>query len=264
MGTKERLFFGILSLLFIISYLVLFVFNPEMINSLTAEDHLYENAQAVCFLVTSIVFFILFLKDKSGNEFHVIQTRKNIFFLIFALLFFFGFGEEISWGQRIFYWRPPGWLTTMNVQGEANIHNLNWFNWIDAQGNLKSFWARMLDFNRIYSIFYFTYCFLIPILDKINIRFHRWIRRLNLPIVPIWMGVLLPLNYLIYKIIELYFTNSHWRTQSEIKESVSSILFVGISIWFLRNPNKMRADLRLLPNHSSRSNQAISPSADRN
>lgn len=233
MGTKARLYLGILLLLFFLSYLMLFVTSPEVERSLTAEDHLYENQQAVCDLLASALFLVTFLKDHSGNDFHILRTRKNVFFLLLAVVFFFGFGEEISWGQRIFGWRTPASLAQINVQGETNIHNIEVFAAEDAQGNRKSFWAAMLDINRVFSMFWFSYCFVIPVLDKFLVRFSRWIRRLNLPIVPLWMGVLFPLNYLVEKIIQRFFTNSLWTTQTEVKETVFAFLFFALSLWFL-------------------------------
>jgi len=44
------------------------------------------------------------------------------FFLgLFCLGFFL---EEISWGQRIFGWETPGWMSKINIQNETNIHNI--------------------------------------------------------------------------------------------------------------------------------------------
>jgi hypothetical protein len=242
MRTKAVSFFIVLSILFFLSYLMLFVSTPETVRALTAEDHLYENTQAVGDLFASILFLLLFIKGKLGNDFHILKTKKNVFFLFLAILFFFGFGEEISWGQRIFHWQTPAHLAQINVQDETNIHNLEIFNNVDLQGNHKSFLAEFLDFNRIYSIFWFTFCFVIPILDKSFVGFSKWVRRLNLPIVPIWMGVLFPLNYLVYKVIELYFLNPLWQTQSEVKETVFAILFVSVSIWFGMELQKNRGD----------------------
>ena len=242
MRIKPVTFFVILSILFFLSYLMLFVSTPETVRALTAEDHLYENTEAVGNLFTSILFLILFIKAKPGNDFHIFKTRRNVFFLLLAILFFFGFGEEISWGQRIFNWQTPAQLAQMNVQSETNIHNIEIFNYIDLEGNRKSFWARFLDFNRIYSIFWFTFCFVIPLLDKYIVGFSKWIRRVNLPIVPLWMGVLFPLNYLTYKVIELYFLNPLWQTQSEVKEMVFTILFVSASLWFGMEFQKSRGD----------------------
>jgi hypothetical protein len=43
---------------------------------------------------------------------------------LLALLFFFGAGEEISWGQRIFGVQSSEFFTQNNAQGETNLHNL--------------------------------------------------------------------------------------------------------------------------------------------
>jgi hypothetical protein len=46
-----------------------------------------------------------------------------------ALIFFFGLGEEISWGHRIyeslFDFRVPDFFIKYNTQGEMNLHNLS-------------------------------------------------------------------------------------------------------------------------------------------
>jgi hypothetical protein len=34
--------------------------------------------------------------------------------------------EEISWGQRVFHFRTPAALDAANMQGEFNIHNIEW------------------------------------------------------------------------------------------------------------------------------------------
>lgn len=45
-----------------------------------------------------------------------------------SLMFFFGLGEEISWGQRIweslFEFKVPSFFLEYNSQGEMNLHNL--------------------------------------------------------------------------------------------------------------------------------------------
>lgn len=42
----------------------------------------------------------------------------------FALIFFFGAGEEISWGQRIFNIESSAFFMENNAQKETNLHNL--------------------------------------------------------------------------------------------------------------------------------------------
>ena len=43
---------------------------------------------------------------------------------VYALLFFLGTGEEISWGQRIFGWQSGEFFMENNKQFETNLHNL--------------------------------------------------------------------------------------------------------------------------------------------
>lgn len=44
--------------------------------------------------------------------------------VVYALAFFFGAGEEVSWGQRIFGWESGDYFQENNFQGETNLHNL--------------------------------------------------------------------------------------------------------------------------------------------
>lgn len=43
---------------------------------------------------------------------------------VYALVFFLGTGEEISWGQRIFGWQSGEFFMENNKQFETNLHNL--------------------------------------------------------------------------------------------------------------------------------------------
>ena len=55
-------------------------------------------------------------------------TKKKILWcvgtFIFAVLFLFAAGEEISWGQRIFAVESSEFFLKNNAQGETNLHNL--------------------------------------------------------------------------------------------------------------------------------------------
>ncbi|MFT5260454.1 MAG: hypothetical protein ACI9J2_002891 [Saprospiraceae bacterium] len=53
--------------------------------------------------------------------------RDALFMAVLAfitIVFMFGAGEEISWGQRIFDIETSEWFAENNVQGEMNLHNL--------------------------------------------------------------------------------------------------------------------------------------------
>ena len=52
------------------------------------------------------------------------EGRRPWFFLVLALFCLFAAGEEISWGQRLFGYRPPSYFLEHNFQQELNIHNI--------------------------------------------------------------------------------------------------------------------------------------------
>lgn len=61
---------------------------------------------------------------------HAVSLRRRAMTLaaictgVYALLFFLGTGEEISWGQRIFGWESGDFFMENNKQFETNLHNL--------------------------------------------------------------------------------------------------------------------------------------------
>ena len=84
-----------------------------------AEDGFAEYATAVflaCISFLQFGRFFKFFKSKSA-------TWKIGVFLM-ALIFLFGAGEEISWGQRIFNVESSEYFIENNAQGETNLHNL--------------------------------------------------------------------------------------------------------------------------------------------
>ena len=58
--------------------------------------------------------------------------RSNLFIVctcLMAIIFFVVLGEEISWGQFFFDFRPPEFFIRYNTQGEVNFHHLRFENW---------------------------------------------------------------------------------------------------------------------------------------
>lgn len=96
-------------LIIILSYLVYMFFDEKTVNKLGAEDSFFENLTAISFMVASIIFTIIFC------------LKKKIIHLVFALIFFVGMGEEISWGQRIFNYHTPEYFEENNIQDEFNF-----------------------------------------------------------------------------------------------------------------------------------------------
>jgi hypothetical protein len=177
------------------SYSVFLFFEDEIILSLAKEDALFESLTAIFFLIASIFFFILFWKSKSGNNFRFFRTNRNIFYLLLFFVFILGFGEEISWGQRIFNIKTPEIIREINVQGEINIHNLNIFHGTYSGGQEKTGWAKWITIGRLFQVFWFGYCVIVPILSNFSLTILTWLRRINLPTISVWLGILFIANF---------------------------------------------------------------------
>ena len=111
----------------ILTYSIPLIFTGKEHLFLTDEDGLFETAGALMYLFASILFSYLYFKSKSGNDFFFFKTNRNLFYLLLGFLFFICFGEEISWGQRIFNIETPELLKAINMQKEINIQDFYTF-----------------------------------------------------------------------------------------------------------------------------------------
>ena len=218
----------------IITYSVFFLFDNETIRVISGEDGLFEIMTAIFFFMASILFFYLYFKDNIGNNFYILKTKKNIFFLLLGILFLFGAGEEISWGQRIFDIQTPQSLKGINIQHELNIHNIAIFHGDMENGRAKTGLAKLITIGGLFRIFWFTYCFLISLMNKTSSNISKILKTINLPIVPMWMGILFVLNYIISRIVNFQLDNLLLYYVVENKESVFAFLFFILAIYFIR------------------------------
>ena len=103
------------SILGALSYYV----DVDFYQGLVKEDGVFETLTALVLLVISILSLIRLIKQhKQRNKWWVLM---NVLIVLGA---FFGFGEEISWGQRIFSIQAGDFFTSNNLQHETNLHNL--------------------------------------------------------------------------------------------------------------------------------------------
>ena len=114
---KINLFHAAFSLL-LVSITFIFYYSNFTYQSLVKEDGIIEYLSAIFLL--SISIFLM----KKLSEMENIISVNNLGIIIFSIIFFFGFGEEISWGQRIFNIESPTFFAQNNLQSETNIHNL--------------------------------------------------------------------------------------------------------------------------------------------
>lgn len=245
MKHKELLYLIILILHLFLSYSVFLLFENQDIILLTKEDGFFESLGAIFFLIASIFFFIIFWKDRSGNDFQFFKTKRNIFFLLLGLVFFVGFGEEISWGQRIFNFHTPEILKEHNLQDEVSIHNLGIFQVRTAEGQRKSNWALLLHVNVHFILFWFAYCIIIPILNRFNLTISEWFKKINLPMVPIWIGIFFLANLIVSRMIGVRISGDiHSLVEisgdilnalMEIEECNFAFLFLLVSLYLFQN-----------------------------
>jgi len=162
-----------------------------------------------------------------------IQSKRKCFYLFFAVMFFIGFGEEISWGQRLIGWEGPQFILEINKHKEVNIHNLKIF----GKGILRpDVW---------FFIFWFSYCLILPLVNKCSVGARRTISRFGIPIPPIWIGFLLLTNFFIYVIPQFFpsgWPNTRYidGTFLEIMESNCAFIFAVLAFHELKNQSLIK------------------------
>lgn len=139
----------------------------ESFLGITKEDGLAEYLTAIFLMASCLIFAV-----RAINSFHKKRFKWFVTNIILFLLFLFGTGEEISWGQRILNIESGKFFLEKNAQSEINIHNL------EVGGvNLNRQIISKLMFVGI--IFYF-------IALKLLVRYIKFFRKLvvdlNLPI----------------------------------------------------------------------------------
>lgn len=133
----------------------------------SAEDGAVEYTTALLlFCISLLCIYRLF------NLWSSKPTLWKIGVALFALLFFFGAGEEISWGQRIFNVESSEFFKANNAQGETNLHNL-------VVGGKK---INKLVFSQLLMLVMVLYLLVVPVLYRKT----KWLPKLaNMFAVPI-------------------------------------------------------------------------------
>ena len=199
------------------AFYMIMLLGSDSIAALTREDGYVETFGALCFLVTAVAFLMSF------------RARHNVFYLLFGLLFLFGFLEEISYGQRLFGFATPSFFLQHNVQQEFNIHNLEWLHGGEEAGASTGYADKALNMDRLFSAFWFSYCVLAPVLCYVSVTASRMAKRIRLPIIPVVIGMMFLLNYVVAKGLEVAAPSlaSH---VIEIKETSFAYLFAGFAV----------------------------------
>jgi hypothetical protein len=212
-------------LVILLFYAPVLLLPEDIMSSLTIEDGVFEYFGALCFFSASIIFLYNFLKPK----------KRNLFFMLFAIVFFFAAGEEIAWGQRILKYSIPLAIEAINAQNEVTVHNLNIFQHNNGDSGILSSIKSLINFNHIFILFWMTFCILLPFADMYSRKFRSLFKKISIPIISIWFGILFLFNELLCKTLELYMSASGAQNLRiyEIKESLWAFLVLLFSIYLL-------------------------------
>jgi hypothetical protein len=123
------------------SYIFYAFAKGDTIIALGKEDGLFEWLTSLIYFIS---FFLLVLTFKKN---------RNVFIFLLSLVMFFGAGEEISWGQRIFRIATPESISKINDQHEFNINNLAFFDGKHMNGDPKKGFTRFLEMDLLFKLF---------------------------------------------------------------------------------------------------------------
>ncbi|WP_163322241.1 hypothetical protein [Draconibacterium mangrovi] len=171
-------------------------FGQEAFDKVIREDGWVEYLTALFLLLGAILFATKAVR--AGKE----KSQKKIFFNALAsFVFVFGFGEEISWGQRIFSIESGEYFMQNNYQGETNLHNLE-IGGVDLN---------ILIFSNLMFVALISYFIILPILTwkvkairKLVVDYGVPIPRLHHIIVLLAVNTFIPLAINLIKESELH------------------------------------------------------------
>ena len=227
--SKPRFLVAILALYLTLAFMACFL-DRETVSYLTREDGGFESLGAFYFLISSVLFFVAYRLSSKGSSLLVMTFRKNVFYFLLGVVFLVGFMEEISWGQRILNLRTPEIISQHNIQHEINIHNLQWFHGRDSLGNRKTFWQLMTNIDRLLTVFWLSFCLIVPLLHRFSATARKFLEQINLPIVPVSLGFLFLFNYAMSLLLALYLLPVELQHPvQEVKESNLALLFACVA-----------------------------------
>ena len=214
-------------------YFIYFL-GEKVVNAAGAEDGVFEYLTALFFFLASIFSIRAFFQE------------KNIWLLLFGLVLFVGFGEEVSWGQRIFAFEPPEFFLKENVQKEFTIHNLEVFNAHDFDHNKKSGFQKLITVDFLYKLFCICFGAIVPVLALLNRKLNAVLVRFKIPIPSVWIGSFFLYNWLTFKVIKSFFlpeglSAQYYDTVGEISEFNSALIFFVVSINFFQESLKQKS-----------------------
>ena len=145
------------------------------------------------------------------------RERSTLFLsltFLCGLVFLFGVGEEISWGQRIFNTESSRFFLENNAQGETNLHNL-------VVGGVK---INKLVFGKGIAIFMVLYLLVFPLVYRRRKGFAESFDKLGIP-VPQWHQVVICI--VMFIITQVLMTSSKKGEMSELAGAINFVIILS-------------------------------------
>ena len=219
-----------------LTFLTIYGASSQLIF-LTKEDGVIENFGSVFFLVASILFFLTFFRTRKSNDYQINKHLGTWVFFLFGLMFFFAFGEEISWGQRIFGFATPEDMKAANVQDEFNVHNLDVFY---GEGLTTA----LITPIRLFALFGLVYMLILPWAVPRIPFLQRLVTNWSIPIPASYIpGVLFMYNLIFCKALQsmvIVERNLVFRGMAELMEAILALLIMLMAYEFYKNPYPKR------------------------
>jgi hypothetical protein len=187
----------IVAFLVIVSYLPLFA-SEAVLDAFAREDSIFETLSPIYLFICSVLLSIAWWREKNPIAPHRFHWVFRLSLFAFAMVFFVAAAEEVSWGQRIFGIETPNLIKDVNVQKEITLHNLILFQGEDA--------ILPVSFDQLSAVFSLMFGFGLPFGNWILKRFNLGLDKL-VPIMPLMVGWLMPLNYALQKFLMNLFRN---------------------------------------------------------
>jgi hypothetical protein len=207
----------------LLSFAVYLILDVEWATKIGAEDGPFEDLTAIAFLGASIVLFRTYRRE------------RNSWILLLSIVMFMGFGEEISWGQRMLGYTPPDFIDKESVQHETNIHNLEPLNSKNFDGTRKTGWRKLLTVNALFQVFSVGYGVVVSAGYHLFRSVRALTHRVRLPVPALSLGVFFLLSEIAVRVLPLFIHEERYSPQytnsaGEIYECCMAVVWLCICL----------------------------------
>ncbi len=191
--------------------------SPDDYHRMVQEDEWFEWTTFWAFIAAGVIFLSVSLQWRRKAD------EPGWFLFLVGLFCFTVAMEEISWGQRVLGFAPPGYFLENNFQQELNFHNV------------LSVTVRTVAL-RLAIIGYGVFLPMAAFIPRLRLLMHR----LGIRGTPGWM---IPSFAVTYTIVEAY----PWKFSGEVAELMFAVSMAGsgIIVGTMSSPGDEGTGLRL-------------------